>query len=106
MLQILLRREGYRVDLVDGVHAARDQLGVVEELRDRAEDLHEVRWLIELGLGLGFLPTVVAGSRPDRDALWPLLAPRLERNAIVLLKASRGMRLERLVPTLTSWATA
>ena len=27
MLQILLRREGYRVDLVDGVHAARDQLG-------------------------------------------------------------------------------
>ena len=27
MLHILLRREGYRVDLVDGVHAARDQLG-------------------------------------------------------------------------------
>ena len=27
MLQILLQREGYRVDLVDGVHAARDQLG-------------------------------------------------------------------------------
>jgi UDP-N-acetylmuramoyl-tripeptide--D-alanyl-D-alanine ligase len=49
-------------------------------------------------------PRVVA--TPDFDALWPLLAPRLERNAIVLLKASRGMRLERLVPTLTSWATA
>ena len=27
MLQILLRREGYRVDVVDGVHAAREQLG-------------------------------------------------------------------------------
>ncbi len=27
MLQILLRREGYKVDVVDGVHAARDQLG-------------------------------------------------------------------------------
>ncbi|MEM7137321.1 MAG: sigma-54 dependent transcriptional regulator [Myxococcota bacterium] len=27
MLQILLRREGYEVDSVDGVHAARDQLG-------------------------------------------------------------------------------
>lgn len=49
-------------------------------------------------------PRVVA--TPEFDALWPLLAPRLERNAIVLLKASRGMRLERLVPTLTSWATA
>jgi two-component system response regulator PilR (NtrC family) len=30
MLQILLRREGYRVDVVDGVHAARDQLGSVD----------------------------------------------------------------------------
>ena len=49
-------------------------------------------------------PRVVA--TPDFDALWPLLAPRLEPNAIVLLKASRGMRLERLVPMLTSWATA
>ncbi len=28
MLQILLRREGYRVDVVDGVHAAQDQLGI------------------------------------------------------------------------------
>lgn len=27
MLRILLAREGYRVDVVDGVHAARDQLG-------------------------------------------------------------------------------
>ncbi len=45
-------------------------------------------------------------ATPDFDALWPLLEPRLERNAIVLLKGSRGMRLERLVPTLTTWATA
>ncbi len=30
MLQILLRREGYRVDLVDGVHAARDRIAGVE----------------------------------------------------------------------------
>ncbi len=45
-------------------------------------------------------------ATPDFDALWPLIEPRLERNAIVLLKGSRGVRLERLVPTLTSWATA
>lgn len=49
-------------------------------------------------------PRVIA--TPDFDALWSLMEPRLERNAIVLLKGSRGMRLERLVPTLTSWATA
>ncbi|MFW2390484.1 MAG: sigma-54-dependent transcriptional regulator, partial [Polyangiales bacterium] len=30
MLQILLRREGYRVDVVDGVHAARERLGSVD----------------------------------------------------------------------------
>jgi len=30
MLQILLRREGYRVDVVDGVHSARDQLGCTD----------------------------------------------------------------------------
>jgi len=45
-------------------------------------------------------------ATPDFDALWPLIAPRLDRNAIVLLKGSRGMRLERLVPMLTTWATA
>lgn len=40
------------------------------------------------------------------DGLWPLLEPRLHRDAVILLKASRGMRLERLVPLLTAWATA
>lgn len=42
----------------------------------------------------------------ELEALWPLLEPRLDRNAVILLKASRGMRLERLVPQLTAWATA
>ena len=69
------------------IHTGEDEPAALEAFRQRfglgqrragfAEDLHEVRWLIELGLGLGFLPTVVAGSRQDRDALWPLLAPDL-----------------------------
>ena len=42
----------------------------------------------------------------DVDELWPALQARLQRNAIVLLKASRGVQLERLVPHLTTWATA
>jgi UDP-N-acetylmuramoyl-tripeptide--D-alanyl-D-alanine ligase len=49
-------------------------------------------------------PRVVTAS--DTDTLWPLLAPRLARDAVILLKASRGVRLERLVPALTAWATA
>jgi UDP-N-acetylmuramoyl-tripeptide--D-alanyl-D-alanine ligase len=38
------------------------------------------------------------------DELWPLLRPRLAPDAVILLKASRGMRLERLVPYLQAWA--
>ncbi len=45
-------------------------------------------------------------TAPDVDELWPRLMARLQRNAIVLLKASRGVQLERLVPHLTTWATA
>ncbi len=40
----------------------------------------------------------------DAEALWPLLEPRLRPDSMILLKGSRGMRLERLVPHLTAWA--
>jgi len=39
------------------------------------------------------------------EALWPQLEPRLAPDAVVLLKASRGVRLERLVPFIEAWAT-
>ncbi|GAC1420654.1 MAG: UDP-N-acetylmuramoyl-tripeptide--D-alanyl-D-alanine ligase [Gemmatimonadaceae bacterium] len=45
-------------------------------------------------------------TAPDVEDLWPQLEARLKRNAIILLKASRGVQLERLVPHLTTWATA
>ncbi|MGQ0640350.1 MAG: UDP-N-acetylmuramoyl-tripeptide--D-alanyl-D-alanine ligase [Gemmatimonadaceae bacterium] len=38
------------------------------------------------------------------EGLWPQLAPRLAPDAVVLLKASRGVRLERLVPLIEAWA--
>jgi len=40
----------------------------------------------------------------DAEAIWPALSSRLEPNAIILLKGSRGVRLERLVPLVTKWA--
>jgi len=43
-------------------------------------------------------------SAADADAIWPKLSPRLHPDAIILLKGSRGVRLERLVPHLTRWA--
>ena len=41
----------------------------------------------------------------DVDELWPQLRSRLHPDAAILLKASRGVALERLVPPLTAWAT-
>ena len=38
--------------------------------------------------------------------LWTLLAPRMQPDAVILLKASRGVQLEQLVPQLTTWANS
>jgi UDP-N-acetylmuramoyl-tripeptide--D-alanyl-D-alanine ligase len=43
-------------------------------------------------------------SAPDAEAIWPKLSSRLRPDAIILLKGSRGVRLERLVPLVTRWA--
>lgn len=43
-------------------------------------------------------------TSPDVGGLWPALEPRLKPDAVILLKASRGVRLEQLVPQLTTWA--
>ena len=40
----------------------------------------------------------------DVDDLWALLEPRLSVDSAILLKASRGVRLERIVPRLRAWA--
>ncbi len=47
-------------------------------------------------------PRVVTGT--DIADVWPALAERLASDAVILLKASRGVRLERLVPWLEEWA--
>ena len=41
----------------------------------------------------------------DVESLWPRLRGSLAGDAVLLLKGSRGVRLERLVPHLISWAT-
>jgi UDP-N-acetylmuramoyl-tripeptide--D-alanyl-D-alanine ligase len=40
----------------------------------------------------------------DAEAIWPALEGRLLPGSAILLKASRGIRLERLVPHLERWA--
>ncbi|MBI3567301.1 MAG: UDP-N-acetylmuramoyl-tripeptide--D-alanyl-D-alanine ligase [Gemmatimonadetes bacterium] len=95
-------------------------LGTMRELGAAAERAHlEIaRAALDSGAdvvaGIGeFAPALTALAAGDArvvtasdvDDLWPLLAPRLAADAAILLKASRGVKLERLVPLLTAWAT-
>ena len=95
-------------------------LGTMRELGAASQQCHAD--IAELALASGadivagigeFAPALENRDGGDRvitasdvDDLWPQLEARLQRNAIVLLKASRGVQLERLVPHLTTWATA
>ncbi len=112
------------LDLLSSVGAGRQRvaiLGTMRELGGHAEAQHREIAQAALVSGAALIVGVgefagafdsVAPNDPrvivaaEFDALWPLLEARLARNAVILLKASRGMRLERLVPTLMSWATA
>jgi UDP-N-acetylmuramoyl-tripeptide--D-alanyl-D-alanine ligase len=95
-------------------------LGTMRELGPQAAALHEEiagRALssgASIVAGIGeFVGPLSAGTDADSRVitasdvpeLWELLSPHLPRNAIVMLKASRGVRLERLVPLLEQWST-
>lgn len=94
-------------------------LGTMRELGAASERLHEeiarraLESPVEILAGVGdfaaMFRRLANGDRrlvtaDDPDALWPQLAERLSPDAVVLLKGSRGVRLERLVPHLTAWA--
>jgi UDP-N-acetylmuramoyl-tripeptide--D-alanyl-D-alanine ligase len=49
-------------------------------------------------------PRVVTGTDPA--AVWSGLASRVAPDAVILLKGSRGVRLEQLVPTISEWAAS
>jgi UDP-N-acetylmuramoyl-tripeptide--D-alanyl-D-alanine ligase len=109
------------ITLLDSLPDTRPRVlvfGSMRELGPQAPVLHEEIAIRALSSGA----TIVAGIgdfvaplsaqkdervivAPDVPDLWPLLAARLPRNAIVMLKASRGVRLERLVPLLEQWST-
>jgi len=57
--------------------AFRRRYGLGHRIGGFAETLHEVQWLIELGVGIGFLPTVIAEPAVKSGKLWPLLTPEL-----------------------------
>lgn len=110
------------LDLLAGLPPGRQRvavLGTMRELGAHAARLHDetARHALHLPLdiiaGVGEMGEALAAAAPgdarvlvapDLDALWPRLEPRLARDGIILLKASRAVRLERLMPLLTTWA--
>ena len=96
-------------------------LGTMLELGPSGPALHEslareaLASPIELIAGLGefaaALDRVADGSVRERlvtaddvDSLWNRLSSRLEPDTVILLKASRGVRLEQMVPKIREWA--
>jgi UDP-N-acetylmuramoyl-tripeptide--D-alanyl-D-alanine ligase len=49
-------------------------------------------------------PRAVHGADPD--AAWSAVRSRLAPDAVILLKGSRGVRLERLIPLIADWAAS
>ncbi|MDE1172157.1 MAG: LysR family transcriptional regulator [Parvibaculaceae bacterium] len=64
-------------DEPDDVRTFRQRYGLGARVSGEAQDLEEAKRLIRNGVGLGFLPIVVAGHDGNRDRLWPLLPPGL-----------------------------
>jgi len=111
------------IELLQGTGSGRQRvivLGTMRELGAASAQCHaDIANLAlasgaDIVAGIGEFAPVLAKQNeqgrvitaPDVEDLWPQLQARLERNAIILLKASRGVQLERLVPHLTTWATA
>jgi UDP-N-acetylmuramoyl-tripeptide--D-alanyl-D-alanine ligase len=110
------------LDVLAGSGAGRQRvavLGTMRELGVHASRLHEeiaraaLASPVEIVAGMGeigdALRAISSGDSrvviaSDVDELWTALEPRLAPDAVILLKASRGVKLERLVPPLTEWA--
>lgn len=110
------------IELLDGLPGARQRvavLGTMRELGAHSTRLHAelareaLASSIEVLAGAGEMghalgdagagdPRLVVAD--DIHDLWAALEPRLQPDAVILLKASRGVELERLVPSITAWA--
>ncbi len=112
------------LELLEHAGAGRQRvavLGTMLELGAHADRLHDdvaraaLASPIELVVGVGAYadafarvapgdPRVASGADPD--AAWQAMRSRLAPDAVILLKGSRGVRLERLLPVISEWASA
>jgi UDP-N-acetylmuramoyl-tripeptide--D-alanyl-D-alanine ligase len=112
------------LELLEHAGAGRQRvavLGTMLELGAQADRLHDeiaraaLAAPIEVVVGVGGFAEALARVAPDDRrvasgadpaAAWEAVRSRLQPDAVILLKGSRGVRLERLVPLISEWASA
>jgi UDP-N-acetylmuramoyl-tripeptide--D-alanyl-D-alanine ligase len=112
------------LELLEHAGAGRQRvavLGTMLELGAQADRLHDdvaraaLASPIELVVGVGAYADALARVAPgdprvasgvDPAAAWDAVRSRVAPDAVILLKGSRGVRLERLVPVISEWASA
>ena len=110
------------IDLLKQIGADRQRvlvLGTMRELGDASDRCHDDIARLALESGADVIGAVGEYAKSfarisQNDArvvssdtvagLWPLLESRMKPDAVILLKASRGVQLEQLLPQLTNWA--
>jgi UDP-N-acetylmuramoyl-tripeptide--D-alanyl-D-alanine ligase len=112
------------LELLEHAGAGRQRvavLGTMLELGAAADRLHDeiVRAAlaapIDLVIGVGGFADALARVAPgearavggaDPESAWQAARSRLDPTAVILLKGSRGVRLERLVPLISEWTSS
>ena len=112
------------LELLEHAGAGRQRvavLGTMLELGAQADRLHDeiVRAAlaapIDLVVGVGGFADALARVAPgdaravggaDPESAWQAARSRLDPAAVILLKGSRGVRLERLVPLISEWTSS
>jgi DNA-binding transcriptional LysR family regulator len=85
-----LKDEGFVLtgaDELESIRRFRHRYGLGTVVTGRAEDIHEARRLIRLGVGLGFLPVLAALDEVRAARLWPLLPSGAEPSYDIYLLA-------------------
>jgi UDP-N-acetylmuramoyl-tripeptide--D-alanyl-D-alanine ligase len=112
------------LELLEHAGAGRQRvavLGTMLELGMQADRLHDevaqaaLAAPLDLVVGVGAFADALGRVAPgegrvasgaDPVAAWNAVRSRLAPDAVILLKGSRGVRLERLIPLISDWASA